>query len=203
MWGCAIFSRFDLDQSSYLRLDHIDKYPRSALGAVVHAPVGPVCVYSVHLEVCCGLQHRVEQFNQIVSHWSQNYCQFSSPDSNLGTVICGDFNTIGQGLVRFSPFHCTDKHRWRLGLTETEAGFWKQNVLTQPPLSKHQFSDPFDANDVTLLSEMSFAGFPLVAAKLDWIMIKNLVCGKKMVQTRLPNNGNQSDHFWLYVELNL
>lgn len=54
---------------------------------------GDICVYSLHLEVCCGLSTRLEQLQQIARHWT-----FYFEAKAQTAIFCGDFNTIGHGL---------------------------------------------------------------------------------------------------------
>ena len=46
-------------------------------------------------------------------------------------IIGGDLNTLGHGIARFSPYHCTDHLRWAT-LGHTEAHFWQTNLSDVP-----------------------------------------------------------------------
>ncbi len=70
----------------------------------------PVCVYLVHLEVCCGLDVRLAQLELIGRHWQRHFA-----DRTRVGVIAGDLNTLGHGWLRCSPYHVTDVHRWVAG----------------------------------------------------------------------------------------
>jgi endonuclease/exonuclease/phosphatase family metal-dependent hydrolase len=114
-WGCAVLSRFPLRDAQSLALTHLPGYPRSALGVLVESPYGTVCVYSVHLEVCCGLTVRLAQMESIGQHYRQHYCERS-----VAAIIAGDLNTIGKSWVRLSPFHLDDHYRFQCGRDEAQ-----------------------------------------------------------------------------------
>ena len=89
---------------------------RVSLAATLDTPFGPLVTYSVHLEVFCGALGRMRQFADIMSHARHAHAHGSKLQ-----LICGDLNTMGHGVARFSPFHCTDHLRWgSLGLHEAQ-----------------------------------------------------------------------------------
>jgi hypothetical protein len=69
-----------------------------------------VCVYSVHLEVCCGLNVRLAQLDLIGRHRQHHFAD----KAHVG-IVAGDLNTLGHGWLRCSPYHVTDGHRFATG----------------------------------------------------------------------------------------
>lgn len=186
VWGCAILSRHELVDAEYVKLTHIEGYPRSAVAAVARTPLGDVCVYSLHLEVCCGLTTRMEQLDQISRHWSFYYAAKVRP-----VVIAGDFNSIGHGLIRLSPFHCTDEYRFA-HIGKSEAEMMQSEFAARAPLLR-DFSDPFDkARDITY-------SLWFMSAKLDWILYKNAQCVSCELQA--VDKMGQSDHGWVVASI--
>jgi hypothetical protein len=127
----------------------------------------------------------LEQLDQIARHWQRYY------SSNVRPVImCGDFNSIGHGLIRLSPFHCTDENRFaQLGQTEAQ--------MMHSALSSHSilrdFFDPFDkSRDVTM--SLSF-----MEAKLDWTLMRHCQCVASECQP--VHAHGQSDHGWCSVDV--
>ena len=99
---------------------------RLTLTAEVAAGGATVQVYSAHLEVFCGAVGRLRQFADILEH------SRSAARRGVGLqVIGGDLNTMGHGVARLSPFHCTDRLRWAT-VGETEASFWARSLFAVP-----------------------------------------------------------------------
>lgn len=133
--GQAILSKFDLSDVRALVHRHqpVDweaegaarreprRGKRVALAATVLAPVGPLLVYSLHLEVFTGIIGRVRQFADVLHDCTQP----GRPDRQ---AICGDLNTMAHSVARLSPAYCRDSFRWR-SLGVTEARFWAHNVF--------------------------------------------------------------------------
>lgn len=96
---------------------------RLTLAATVATPWGPLVVYSAHLEVFCGPVGRLLQFADILGH-----SRAAARRGLTRQVIGGDLNTMGHGVARFSPWHCTDHLRWAT-LGQDEATFWQHHVF--------------------------------------------------------------------------
>lgn len=96
---------------------------RVTLAAVIDTPLGAVCTYSVHLEVFCGAISRLRQFADVFAH-----SRSTAAAGVTRQLICGDLNTMGHGVARLSPFHCTDSLRWGT-LGQYEAQFWHDTVF--------------------------------------------------------------------------
>ena len=175
IWGNAILSHFKTGKEYFLPLKCSGNYQRSALFAEVETSFGPVDFCSVHLEACCGIEKRVNQMTDVIAQSLKR--QEGEPKP---MVIGGDLNTICDGLIRLSPVHCTDRLRlMTIGMTEAE--WWEKNFFSNLP-----FSDPFCKR-----TDRTFKNF-FTAAKLDWILIKDLVVVGKEV-----GEGKQSDHNWI------
>lgn len=172
-WGCCILSRFPINERSVeqVMLYHTENYPRSALIADVRLPPRQgrpqsqsqsqeaprtLRVVSAHLEVCCGLSHRVRQFQQVLQRLEARHAAdaksgaaAASASSTLGSrvpvVLCGDLNTVAHKISRISPVHCVDSYRWR-SWGKSEPQWWVDNVLPRTGLR-----DPFDKEQSTLL----------------------------------------------------
>lgn len=102
---------------------------RRSLACFLKHPLDPskrLLVYSVHLEVFCGIFGRLRQFSQILEH----------SRSNLAThphqMILGDLNTMAHGLARFFPKYCCDAMRWR-SVGWSEAEWWQRNLFAVTP----------------------------------------------------------------------
>lgn len=107
------------------KLNEPRKGSRRSLACFLKHPLDPskkILVYSVHLEVFCGIFGRLRQFSQILEH----------SRSNLSThphqMILGDLNTMAHGLARFFPKYCCDAMRWR-SVGWSEAEWWQRNLF--------------------------------------------------------------------------
>ena len=175
IWGNAILSHLKTGNEHFLPLSCSGNYKRSALFAEVQTSFGAVDFCSVHLEACCGIEKRVKQMTDVIAQSLKR--QEGEPKP---MVIGGDLNTICGGLIRLSPVHCMDGLRLKtIGMTEAE--WWEKNFFSNLP-----FSDPFCKR-----GDRTFKNF-FIAAKLDWILIKDLVVVEKAV-----GHGTQSDHKWI------
>lgn len=179
IWGNAILTRFGISNAHFLTIECNEVYNRSALFAEVETGSGPIDFCSVHLEACCGIEKRVDQLTSVIKHIERRQKNNIKP-----AVIAGDLNTMGNGLVRLSPVHCTDRLRFKtLGMTEAE--WWESNYF-----ANSGFSDPFSKR-----KDITFKNL-FIAAKLDWILLKGLC-----VETKNIGKGNQSDHKWISCTL--
>jgi endonuclease/exonuclease/phosphatase family metal-dependent hydrolase len=97
--------------------------------------------YNLHLEVFAGPLMRAQQLGDAVSH-AQSAAETlsasaaSTAQTRHSFIICGDLNTMAQGIARLSPKYCCDRIRW-LGVGETEAEWLARNfvALTAPEAS--------------------------------------------------------------------
>jgi len=127
---------------------------RLSLAATVVTPQGPLLVYSAHLEVFTGIVGRLEQFSELLRHSKDKISR-----GYTHQALLGDLNTLGHGIVRWSPQHCNDSLRWR-SLGHSEGQFWTDYVLqvydpvygkvsmaSQPPLMPQKLVEglPFSA----------------------------------------------------------
>jgi endonuclease/exonuclease/phosphatase family metal-dependent hydrolase len=175
IWGNAILSRFKTKKEYFLPLKCCGNYKRSALFAEVETNFGTVDFCSVHLEACCGIVKRVKQMSTVIAQSKKRQEGELKP-----IVIGGDLNTLCGGLVRLSPVHCTDKLRFMtIGMTEAE--WWEKNFFYKLP-----FSDPFSKREDKTFKNR------FIAAKLDWVLIKDLSVVEKEI-----GKGTQSDHNWI------
>jgi endonuclease/exonuclease/phosphatase family metal-dependent hydrolase len=175
IWGNAILSRFETKKEYFLPLECCGNYKRSALFAEVETNFGTVDFCSVHLEACCGIVKRVKQMSSVIAQSKKR--QEGEPKP---IVIGGDLNTLCSGFVRLSPVHCMDKLRFMtIGMTEAE--WWEKNFFNEL-----LFSDPFSKKeDITFKNSF-------IAAKLDWLLIKDLIVAEKEI-----GKGTQADHNWI------
>ena len=113
---------------------------RRSLACFLRHPFSPekkMIVYSVHLEVFCGIFGRLRQFSQILEH----------SRANLGThphqMILGDLNTMAHGLARFLPNFCCDGMRWK-SVGWSEAEWWQRNLFSVTPTVAGRDGDAFN-----------------------------------------------------------
>jgi len=222
--GNAIFSRFPLLQARVIKhsVQPVDwpaegewrKEPREgaryAITALVDVPDAPqpVRVYSLHLELFCGIDGRVGQFADVL----QDATRCGEIDSNNpAQIIAGDLNTMAHGLARLSPKYCGGWMRFStIGWTEPQ--WWMANVLCgeeSPKLLRSWgisdevadrcvnpgFEDPFDIDeDITVTNHCGW-----YYGKLDWILMRGPL---QVVNQRMGNcDFALSDHMWLLVDI--
>ncbi|KAJ1913883.1 hypothetical protein IWQ60_009040 [Tieghemiomyces parasiticus] len=134
---------------------------RYTLAAVVQpdacqygAPAPPVLVYSAHLEVFCGLSHRVCQFAEILDDAHRHQRQYPHQ------LLFGDLNTMAHSWARLSPKYCQDQFRWR-SLGTSEPRWWYNHVLSvaRPPLP-----GPTAATDGGLSSDEKWATQAMISS---------------------------------------
>lgn len=99
---------------------------RRSLACFLKHPLNPdhrILVYTVHLEIFCGIFGRLRQFSAILEHSRRNM------KDHPRQMILGDLNTMAHGLARLFPKYCCDVMRWRsLGWSESE--WWQRNLFT-------------------------------------------------------------------------
>jgi len=233
--GNALLSKYDLTDLRVVEHEHhpIDweapehplckKEPRHGkrltLAGTALTPQGPLLVYSVHLEVFCGMLARMRQYSDVLL----DVRKVDAAGGPKHQVICGDLNTQANSLARLSANYCTDRMRWRtLGWFEAEV--WDRHVFgcmedpAQP--EKHSkwlegagldvatcktlvnpgFKDPWDPRrDITIdLIKYRWLGFRLMTGKLDWVLTRNMRVTSKAMGN---DEYDKSDHKWLLVEV--
>lgn len=102
---------------------------RRSLACFLRHPLYPnqkMIVYSVHLEVFCGIFGRLRQFSQILAHSRRHLA------THPHQMILGDLNTMAHGLARFIPYCCCDGMRWR-SVGWSEAEWWQRNLFSVTP----------------------------------------------------------------------
>ncbi|KAJ1975152.1 hypothetical protein H4R34_004446 [Dimargaris verticillata] len=136
--GNAIFSRFDMtfriidhqyqpvnwnrDGIHYLEPRRGQRY--SLVAIIQPGPaVPPIMAYSVHLEVFCGLSHRICQFAELLDDAYRHKAQYPHQ------LLFGDLNTMAHSIARLSPRYACDSFRWR-SLGRSEPQWWQTNVLS-------------------------------------------------------------------------
>eukprot|EP00835_Amoeboradix_gromovi_P000925 NODE_35_length_31537_cov_0.293403.p7 type:complete len:376 gc:universal NODE_35_length_31537_cov_0.293403:28922-27795(-) len=165
----------------------------------------PILVYSAHLEIFTGILGRVTQISEIF--------EFAAKANVKNQILCGDLNTMGHGIARFSPSYCNDQMRWKsIGYSESEFFYdrvLKFNVsdgelncnlqgysLSEEVLKAARnpgFHEVFDLNEITLIN---YGG--AFQGKLDWLLIK----GFKVKNKNMFNEDyDASDHKLLFCTL--
>lgn len=107
------------------KLNEPRKGKRCSLACFLRHPRDPtrkILVYSVHLEIFCGIFGRLRQFSQILAHSRANLLQYPQQ------MILGDLNTMAHGLARLLPKYCCDSMRWR-SVGWSEAEWWQRNLF--------------------------------------------------------------------------
>ena len=102
---------------------------RRSLACFLRHPLYPnqrMIVYSVHLEVFCGIFGRLRQFSQILEHSRKHLT------THPHQMILGDLNTMAHGLARFLPKYCCDGMRWK-SVGWSEAEWWQRNLFSVTP----------------------------------------------------------------------
>lgn len=111
------------------KLNEPRKGKRRSLACFLRNPLNPnqkMIVYSVHLEVFCGIFGRLRQFSQILAHSCRHIA------THPHQMILGDLNTMAHGLARFLPKYCCDGMRWR-SVGWSEAEWWQRNLFAVTP----------------------------------------------------------------------
>ena len=102
---------------------------RRSLACFLRHPLYPsqrMIVYTVHLEVFCGIFGRLRQFSQILAHSRRHL------STHPHQMILGDLNTMAHGLARLIPKYCCDGMRWR-SVGWSEAEWWQRNLFSVTP----------------------------------------------------------------------
>lgn len=111
------------------KLNEPRKGKRRSLACFLRHPLNPnqrLIVYSVHLEVFCGIFGRLRQFSQILEHSRRHL------STHPHQMILGDLNTMAHGLARFLPNYCCDGMRWK-SVGWSEAEWWQRNLFSVTP----------------------------------------------------------------------
>lgn len=236
--GNAILSKYDIsevraiehtthpvdwnDASHPLCLKEPRRGRRLTAAARVHTPQGDMLVYSAHLECFCGMLARMAQVSDLFRDARQ---QASAQPSGRGPpaaqALCGDLNTLGNGVARLSPNYCNDVMRFgSLGWFEAE--MWERYLLkVQDPAASNTwlsrfglpeavcrdavnpgFSDPFDARtDITFdHPKYRYFGKHLMTGKFDWVLLRGCQVASKAIGN---HDYSASDHKWLLVDVHI
>ena len=84
-------------------------------------------VYSIHLEVFCGINERIQQFSD-VPLYAENRRK-NSEGKKIIQLIGGDLNTMAHGVARFSPKYCGNDWMRFKTLGKSEGTWWMENAL--------------------------------------------------------------------------
>jgi endonuclease/exonuclease/phosphatase family metal-dependent hydrolase len=180
---------------------------RVAITAIISHQGIPIQVYSIHLEIFCGIFGRLCQFADILRDVRS---QIATKDIQHFLVF-GDLNTMAHGLARMVGKYCRDEMRWR-SIGKSEAQFWNHNlfdVLEGPNPNLTKFSPTrlgredlealwnpllFDAHpQITTLQYYKGIAF---RGKLDWTLMRGFEV--KRLGTANDNYAF-SDHKLLWV----
>jgi endonuclease/exonuclease/phosphatase family metal-dependent hydrolase len=196
--GNAILSRFPLSNCKLIahtmafdweKKGHKLREPRNGRRYAVAADVTindlTLRVYSLHLELYCGIRARVTQYKDVLED------SLNSPHEHQ--LIFGDFNTMAHGVARLFPSYCSDSLRYgSFGMSE--ADWWYRHVLCSESLN-NKFFDPFDRQkDYTLWQANGW----FFRGKLDWTLCR----GFRITDFGMQNERfKASDHRLLWVSL--
>ena len=170
-------------------------------------------VYSIHLEVFCGINDRIQQFSDVPLYAEER--RKSLGDKNkIIQLIGGDLNTMAHGVARFSPKYCGSDWMRIKTLGKSEGYWWMENALmggkkaydnlknlgfTEDVYKNYElfegFVDPWDVN-----KEFTHEKWIWYRGKLDWLFIR----GGKFVNKFTGNDDySMSDHKYLGMDINL
>ena len=220
--GNAIFSKFYIDKENTIAIKHKyqpviwdkegydrkeprkgDRYFISTMFKF-NANVF-VDVYSIHLEVFCGINGRIEQFSDVPKYaYDRKLIVENNFKGKIIQLIGGDLNTMAHGVARFSPKYCGNDWMRIKTLGKSEGKWWLDNALSGKNSSDNLknlgfkedvyknyelfegFIDPWDVDkDFTHESWIWYKG------KLDWLFLR----GCKFLEKFTGNDKyNMSDH---------
>eukprot|EP01083_Nonionella_stella_P165901 553178_1 len=197
--GNAILTKYDFVDTNGLIIDCVRNKYKHETGRhnqccsiiQVHPDV-QIGVFSLHLDPHhCGVDGRVKQYLDVLEYVKKQRSEHKMKHQ----IICGDMNTVCNGIARLNFGVSPDRQSiiGTLGMTESE--YFDIRAVNYGNLTHGlDFDDPFDKlNDFTF---HSFHG--LYKGKLDWCLLSKSfrVIGKYVgdVQKRC------SDHQWIMVE---
>ena len=89
-----------------------------------------VDVYSIHLEVFCGINGRIEQFSDVPKYaYDRKLMVENNFKGKIIQLIGGDLNTMAHGVARFSPKYCGNDWMRIKTLGKSEGAWWMENAL--------------------------------------------------------------------------
>ena len=172
-----------------------------------------VDVYSLHLEVFCGITGRIQQFSDVPLYTEQR--RKSVGDNNkIIQLIGGDLNTMAHGVARFSPKYCGNDWMRLKTIGKSEGTWWLENALmggkravdnlksqgfSEDVYKNYEFFegfvDPWDVNkDFTHEDWIWYKG------KLDWLFLRGGKLEKKFTGN---DDYSMSDHKYLGMDVNI
>lgn len=197
--GNAILSKYDFTTTQgiiincgrYPQHPHKSKTHNEAFCIIKIPNIGNIGCYSIHLDPhWSGIQGRIKQYNEILIHLSNNKYMFDY------IIICGDLNTVCNGLNRLVPSIGCDYESVIKTLGKSEAEYFNENAIKKLNVKYGlDLYDCFDKNNDTTLCINN----GIFKAKADWILLSaNIKVKKKLVNS--PFN-RCSDHQWLLVDV--
>ena len=169
-------------------------------------------VYSIHLEVFCGINGRIQQFSDVPLYAEKRRANVG--DKKIIQLIGGDLNTMAHGVARFSPKYCGNDWMRIKTLGKSEGTWWMENALyggnkasenlknlgfTEDVYKNYEyfegFVDPWDVEkDFTHEKWIWYRG------KLDWLFIR----GGKFINKFTGNDDySMSDHKYLGMDVDI
>lgn len=224
--GNAIFSKFTIDKEKTIAIKHkyqpvnwekegySRKEPRKGDRYFIASMIQIskdiyIDVYSIHLEVFCGITGRIEQFSD-VPLYAEERKKLVNNNDKLIQIIGGDLNTMAHGVARFSPKYCGNDWMRLITIGKSEGKWWLDNAFcggdkavnnlkswgfTEDVYEKYKFFegfiDPWDVDkDFTHQDWIWYYG------KLDWLFVRN----GNIIDKFIGNNDySLSDHKYLGV----
>ena len=225
--GNAIFSKFFIDEKNTIAVKHkyqpVDwvkegysrreprKGDRYFISSILQVAKNVyIDVYSIHLEVFCGITGRIQQFSDVPLYAENRRKLFSNKDDKLIQIIGGDLNTMAHGVARFSPKYCGNDWMRIVTIGKSEGKWWLDNAFcggeeavnklkswgfTEDVYENYKyfegFKDPWEVDiDVTHQDWIWYYG------KLDWLFIR----GGNLINKFIGNHDySLSDHKYLGI----
>lgn len=224
--GNAIFSKFFIDEKNTIAIKHKyqpvnwekegysrreprkgDRYFISSLIQISENFF--IDVYSIHLEVFCGITGRIQQFSD-VPLFAENRKKLIKNNEKLVQIIGGDLNTMAHGVARFSPKYCGNDWMRFVTIGKSEGKWWLENAFcggkdavnnlknwgfTEDVYKNYEyfegFKDPWDVDtDYTHQDWIWYHG------KLDWLFYRGCTITGKFLGN---NDYSLSDHKYLGI----
>ena len=170
-------------------------------------------LYSVHLEVFCGINGRIQQFSDVPLYAEQRRKNIGD-NKRIIQLIGGDLNTMAHGVARFSPKYCGNDWMRIKTIGKSEGTWWMENALfggkkaadnlknlgfTEDVYKNYEyfegFIDPWNVEkDYTHEKWIWYKG------KLDWLFLRG---GKILNKFTGNDDYSMSDHKYLGMEIDL
>ena len=224
--GNAIFAKYFIDKNNTIAIKH--KYqpvnwekegysrrePRKGDRYFISSMIKIskniyIDVYSIHLEVFCGITGRIQQFSD-VPLYAENRKKLINYDNKLIQIIGGDLNTMAHGVARFSPKYCGNDWMRLVTIGKSEGKWWLDNAFcggkdavnnlknwgfTEDVYKNYEyfegFKDPWEVDkDFTHQDWIWYYG------KLDWLFMR----GGNLINKFIGNHDySLSDHKYLGI----